>query len=443
MTGPPAFAQRCTGRTLRVDTRHGGRRGAEWIEPEALSLEGEWSGGRTLWDAPRDVGDYRCVLESDAGEHLFTAGYGSFFGEWVTTREAETRERVFSESVRLPEPRGRALLRFERRGRGGAFAALCEQRLEPGTATPAGPAPEATVRELLRSGPAAAKVNLLFVAEGYDESERERFFGDASGLCEILFGTEPYRSRHSDFNVRALYAPSAESGITDPGSAVERDTLLAASFDTFGIDRYMLTLRNAELRRLCSGTPYDTLVVVCNTAKYGGGGVYDQYTCLAAHTEHTRYLLLHEFGHSFAGLADEYYAAPVTYEFFEDEAGEPWQANVTADPTRPKWREWIEPDTPLPSPWEQPAFDALMARRERAVSAGGSEATARRLLDEAAELLRAQPHAGRVGAFEGACYRARGLFRPEVDCMMFTRTCERFCRVCTQAIHRRIDELTG
>jgi hypothetical protein len=214
----------------------------------------------------------------------------------------------------------------------------------------------------------------------------------------------------------------------------------------------VLTLQDRAWRDVAAAAPYDAVMILVNSEKYGGGGIYNLYSTAAADSAFFPYLLVHEFGHHFAGLGDEYYTSDVAYEDFQGQTTEPWEPNITAllDPGSLKWAQLVSPGTPLPTPWKKEEFEALshsiQERRRELRKAGAPEADLERLFAEEREqmtaLLGAEEHAGEIGAFEGASYQPKGLYRPAADCIMFTRDEVGFCAVCSQAIERIIDLYT-
>ena len=260
---------------------------------------------------------------------------------------------------------------------------------------------------------------------------------------------EPYKSRARDFNVRVLHLPSAEGGVHRPQAASPRRTPVSAEYNIVDTERYMLTLDNRSLREAAASAPYDALVVMVNEQQYGGGGVFNAHATVAAGNEFADYLFVHEFAHHFAALADEYYTSDVAYETGLTNRPEPWEPNVTAleSAAALKWRDLIEASTPLPTPWNKEAFDARAAEYQasrkalRARNAPEAEMSALFREQQAWEqaFFAKLPHAGKVGAYEGAGYETKGLYRPEQDCVMFTRNPVGFCRVCRRAIDRVID----
>ena len=229
----------------------------------------------------------------------------------------------------------------------------------------------------------------------------------------------------------------------------DRRTPVSAEYNIFDSERYLLTQDNRTLRDVASAAPYEFLEILVNEEHYGGGGIFNAHATAAASNAYAEYLFVHEFAHHFAALADEYYTSDVAYETGLRDRPEPWEPNITAttDRARLKWRDLVEAATPLPTPWPKGEFEAAQreyqkVRRElRARNAPESEMTALIRKEQALEtpLLGASPHATRVGAFEGAGYEAQGLYRSEVDCIMFSRNDVGFCRVCQRAVVRVID----
>lgn len=453
----PGFDDLFTGRTLRVDYVHAGHSagaGEERIALDGLRLEGPWPGSRTQRVDESGLGKYRFeVVDAATQRAIFARGFSSIYGEWETTGEAaDGVRRAFDESQRFPEPRAPVQLVLKERGRDGVFHELWTARVDPSDrAIDRSPVP-ARGQVLVLSGdaPPERAVDLLVMGDGYvDAGAFER---DARRLTGALFAVEPFARRRADFVVRALFVESPERGVSDPRAGRWVASPLGLSYDAFGSERYVLTYRNRELRELAAQVPYDALVLLADSRKYGGGGIYDLWCTAAARSAQSEYLVVHELGHSFAGLGDEYYTSQVAYEDLEQEGAEPWEPNVTAlaDPERLKWRDLVTPGTPLPTPWDQEAFDraslAYQRRRAELREAGAEEEEMEALFEEVkvatSALLAAEPHAGAVGAFRGAGYRAEGLYRPAADCLMFTRNPRSFCAVCERAVERAIDRWT-
>ncbi len=301
--------------------------------------------------------------------------------------------------------------------------------------------------EIQKSGDPAAKVDFLILGDGYTASERRKFGADARRLIAILFATSPFRERRQDFNVWALCPAAAESGVSRPSTGMHRRSPLGASYDAFGSERYVLTFDNHAVRDIASFAPYEFIEIITNSRTYGGGGIFGLYSTVAADSAQAPYIFVHEFGHHFAGLADEYYTSPVAY-LPATARTEPWEPNATAllELNNLKWKYLVAAGTPIPTPWQKEEYEAHSreyAKRRAQIRAENRpeeemEALFRENREWEVKFFAAEKYAGKVGAFEGAMYEAKGYYRPEVDCIMFTRS-PSFCAVCRRAIERVID----
>jgi hypothetical protein len=454
------FTSRFTGRTLRFDYVHAGTTNpadggdVEKVAVDRFRLEGDWPGSRTQLVDELNFGKYRFDVLDEHGTPIWTRGFASIYGEWKTTGEAKRAWKAFHESQRFPEPKGKVTLVLQTRKDDGGWREIWRGELDPaGVAVDRSPVTNrGGVMPIFENGPPATKVDLLILGDGYTGRQRDEFLDDVHRLTGALFATEPFQSHKSDFNVRALLAPAPQSGITDPGKGIWIDTPLRLSFNAFGTDRYMLTFANLELREWAAQAPYDAIIVLANTRKYGGGGIYNLWCTCSSDSEVSSYVFVHEFGHSFGGLADEYYSSQVAYEDFTKPGTEPWEPNVTAllDPAHLKWKDLVAAGTPLPTPWDQKAYDAMdvgyQARRKALTESKADDAAVEALMREtkaaSTQQLATEKFLGKVGAFEGANYEAHGLYRPSVDCIMFTRNPTSFCPVCERTLARVIATYT-
>lgn len=450
------FDQQFSGRTLRFDYYHSGIADEEHIAVDRLRLEGEWPGSRTQLVDTTNLGKYLfAVVDLQTQRTLYSRGFASIYGEWETTAEANAGVwQTFHESCRFPEPRGRVQLVLRKRADDGSFVEIFTTVVDPAARSVDRSQVPTTgeVWDVAVHGPAATKLDLLILGDGYAAADRERFRGDVDRTVKALFGVEPYASARDRVNVRAIYTPAAQSGITDPRADTWRATPLGLSYDAFGSPRYVLTFSNRRLREVAAQAPYDVLILLGNGQRYGGGGIFNLWMTAAAGSHQFDYLVVHEFGHSFAGLADEYYTSPTSYAEFNPPGVEPWEPNVTAllDPAQLKWRDLVAEGTPIPTPWDQETYDkvslAFQERRAALRAAGASEETMDAYFAEVkattSPMLSGERYAARVGAFEGAGYQARGLYRPAIDCIMFTRNPDAYCPVCTRALERVIDLYT-
>lgn len=438
--------------TLRIDYYHSGNSDSEIFSLEQVVLEPLTFPGNTNRPIDHTLrGKYLFeVIDPDSKAVLWSRSFSSIYGEWETTAEARDMHRTFHESLRFPRPQKSFEVVLKKRGLQNAFAEIWRIGIDPDdylvhqeSAAYAG-----QVVPIVNNGDPAGKVDLLILGDGYTATEHAAFVARATQLTEVLFSTSPFKERRNDFNVWAIAPATAMTGVSRPSTRTYRDTPLGVTYDAFRSERYVLTSDNKSMRRIASSAPYDFVEIITNTDTYGGGGIYGLYATVAANSEWANYVFVHEFGHHFAGLADEYYTSSVAYEAPETLI-EPYEPNVTAllDPENLKWREAVESDTPVPTPWPKEAFDkhsfATQEIRAKMRQDNVPEAEMNALFrsnQETVELMFSKAeYRNSVGAFEGANYQATGMFRSELNCLMFTRTTH-LCKVCSNAIEQVIDE---
>jgi hypothetical protein len=442
-----------TERTMRVDYFHTGGLGRETVALDRVVCDGPWAGSRTRLIDDLNLGSHLFeVVDTATNRALYSRGFASLYSEWESTDEPKTMARTFHESLRFPWPKGPVQVVLKRRGADGLFRELASFAVDPNSrfVNAADPAPVGRVWTLFESGPARDKVDLLILGEGYTEAELSKFHADVKRLTDALFGTEPFKSRKGDFNVRAIDLPAREPGVHRPHVGRHRRTPASVEYNIFDSERYALTLDNRALRDILSAAPYEFIEILMNEKQYGGGGIFNFQATASVDTAFAEYVFVHEFGHHFAGLADEYYMSPVAYTELPPDIPEPWEPNVTilGDPARLKWRDLVDPETPVPTPWDKEAYEAkakiFLEKRQAMIRRKASEAEMDALFREQravdGPMLASMTHAGKTGAFEGAAYRAKGIYRPQTDCIMFTRDDVGFCRVCSRAIERVIDQ---
>ncbi|WP_225412540.1 IgA Peptidase M64 [Stigmatella hybrida] len=439
-------------RTFRVDYFHTGNASEERFSLDRLVVEPlDWPGNPARPVDETNLGKYLFeVRDSATNRLLYSRGFASIYGEWETTAEAKDVHRTFHESLRFPAPSQPVQVLLKKRDARNAFREVWSLPVDPQDmfVDPSSPASPGALLPLLENGPPSEKVDLLILGDGYTAQERPKFEKDARRMVDILFTFSPFKERKADFNVWGLVPLAAQSGISRPSTGLHRRSPVGATYDAFGSERYILTFDNKAFREAAAFAPYDFVEILVNGNTYGGGGIFGLYGTVAADSLWSPYIFVHEFGHHFAGLADEYYTSDSAYLPAEDRP-EPWEKNVTAlkDPAQLKWKALLSPSTPVPTPWDKPAYEAhaqqIQERRKKIRSDKRPESemdalfTAQRDWEE--KFLGAQKQARKVGAFEGAMYEARGYYRPQVDCVMFTRDRVPFCAVCQHALTEVID----
>ncbi len=436
-------------KTMRVDYGHTGDASSETFGLQRVVVEPlPWPGDPAKALDRSNLGKYFFEVDDKAsGRPLYSRGFASIFGEWETTDEARTLRRTFEESLRFPMPEAPVRIHLRKRDASNAFKDVWTFDLDPRAmdveqAAPPSPGPVTTLQ---KSGEPADKVDFLILGDGYTAAERGKFERDARRLMDMLFAQSPFREHRSDFNVWAICPPAKVSGISRPSTGVHRRSPLGATYDAFGSERYVLTFDNRAWREAASYAPYEFVEILVNGQTYGGGGIFNLFSTVAADNTYSPYVFVHEFGHHFAGLADEYYTSDVALTN-SPARPEPWEPNVTADPQHPKWAALLSFGTPLPTPWKKAEFEAFshaIQKERRAIRAENrpesdmDDLFAREKAFET-RLLGTDAHSGQVGAFEGANYESTGYYRSQEDCIMFTRDSVPFCAACRAAIEQVI-----
>lgn len=437
--------------TIRVDYQHSGNALDEHYAMERIVIEPlPWPGdlSRTLDDTNRGINRVE-VVDAKTGALLYSRGFNTVFGEWRSTDEAAKGNRGFQESVRFPKPELPVRVRILKRDERNEFSVAWSVDVDtdgPDVIRKQEPAPVKPIA-IRVSGASPDKVDLLILGDGYTKAELPKFEATARRMAEHLFSVSPFRERASDFNVWALAVPTPESGVSRPSTGVHHASALGTRYDIFGSERYVLTTDNRALRELAQYAPYEFIEILVNNDTYGGGGIFGQFSTAAANSDWGNYLFVHEFGHHFAGLADEYYTSPVAYQS-TGARPEPWEPNATAlrDLANVKWKKHVKDGTPLPTPWPKTAYEDHSREYQkvraalRAANRPEAEMDALFHTDLAytEQLFSTAPHQHQAGAFEGANYESTGYYRPELQCIMFDRS-GTFCSVCQEAIGDIID----
>lgn len=384
-----------TPQRLRVDFILAGNKDSQQAYLADLRKECAWAGSHKSLIDPFRYGEY--MFEAWAGDRLvYSRGFSALFLEWRTTAQAEEVSKAFTQSVWMPFPKKPVRIVLSERVKAtGEFRQMFSCTVDPHDPLIRQEA-DSSIRAvpLLSSGGMEEKVDLLFVAEGYTAEQTDKFHADCRRLMDSLFTMEPYRSRKDDFNISVLDVISEESGTDVPNHGIWKDTAMGSHYFTFYIDRYLTLPDHTAIADKVSGVPFDALYIVVNDPGYGGGGIYNSYGMGTSDNPLAAKLFIHEFGHSFAGLGDEYSDDSVAYQQMYSLKTEPWEPNITTlVDFGSKWKDMAESGE------------------------YGEEA----------------------GLVEGAGYMPKGIYRPRADCRMRTNSSPDFCPVCRRAINRMID----
>jgi hypothetical protein len=442
-----------TEKTMRVDYYHSGTKGQEYFSLDKIFIEGDWPGSKTNLIDTLNLGEYLIkIFDVSTNSLIFSRGYSTIFNEWQTTDEPSTGiYKTFHETVRFPFPKQKIQLTINRRDKQMFFKEVYSTIIDPSdqvNISRDNRKYDFKVTQLMNNGHFTEKVDILIVGDGYRKEDMQKFRTDAMKLNDAMFNTAPFKDRKKDFNVWTIEVISPDSGIDKPDADIWKNSTLGANYNFFGSARYILTEENRALRDIASAVPYDFINILINDNRYGGGGIYNLYTTTYTIGDapgkdwQMEYVYVHEFGHSFGGLGDEYYSSQVSYTDFYVKGIEPWEPNVTAATKKEnlKWKHLVTDDTPIPTPWEKTQYDSLEKERGKLDRLAPDYYQKREpLITQAQEILKNTKYSAKVGTFEGAGYISQGLYRPFADCRMFTLSLVDFDPVCRASIERVIN----
>lgn len=403
-----SFGRYFENKTLRVDYIHSGDSDSHHYALDEIFEEPFWGGSKTnLIDTLRYGHYFFEMIDQTSDSVIYSRGYSTLFREWQTTAEAKQITKAFSETVVMPYPKNDVTIKFYSRDKHNHFVESYSVDIDPDSYF---------IRPNTRmvypsfsahhSGDPSNKVDILILPEGYTKEEMGRFIEDCNQFAEDLFTYEPYTSNRDKFNIAGILAPSAESGSDIPAEGIYKNTILNSSFYTFDSERYCMTKDNKAVRDLATNAPYDQIYILINTEKYGGGAIYNHFNMSVNSNAMAAKIFVHEFGHGFAGLGDEYYNSSVAYSDFYDIQAEPWEPNLTTlVDFHGKWEDMILEGVPVPTP----------PRKK---------------------------YKNKLGVFEGGGYVAKGVYRPAYDCLMNSFNGDKFCGACEKSIQLMIDFYT-
>lgn len=464
----PDFDKYFINATMRVDYHHTGSAKTEFFSIDRIYRYEGWNRShKNLIDNFNNGKYYIRIYSASNGQMIYSKGFDSYCGEYITSDDAHNGIlKSFHETAIIPYPKEKIRFTIEKRNREKGFDPVFSQEIDPAFVNIVKENtndPSVEVIPSLNSGAPEKKVDIVILAEGYTIKDKEKFEKDLKRFTGYFLENEPYASMKQSFNIYGVFKPSVESGTDEPPANIFKNTILNTTFNSMGSERYLLTEDNKTVRDLAAYVPYDAIYIMVNHHKYGGGGIYNTFCTFTADAQFAKYLFVHEFGHSFAGLADEYYTSSTAYNDFYPPGVEPNEPNITAllDKNNVKWKEMLSQGIEIPTPWEKDEFDKMdnAWQKERAemnaeIAKLKREKADKKIIQEAevayakkdkehSELvdkyLKASKFAGKIGVFEGAGYASTGLYRPMLDCIMFSKGDKPFCKVCEAHIRRVIN----
>ena len=420
----PVFEEHFTDSTLRLDYVFCGDAEHTAIYLQGMVKTGVWAGRRHNLAEPLLRGNGQVLVKEPAtGAVLYSNGFSTLFQEWQVYEEARHTQKAFENCLLIPFPKDTVEVEVLLSDNHGKVSAKMSHRVAPGDIL-IRQAGEVSSRTIRGGGPVESAIDIAVLAEGYTAAEEDKFWADAARARDALLGHEPFASRADDFTIRAVFAPSQDSGPSIPHLGQWHSTVAGSHFDTFYSERYLTTSSMQKVHDALGTVPFEHIIVLVNTPVYGGGGIYNNVTIMG--TDHPTFsqVLVHEFGHAFGGLGDEYFYGEQTETPYPADT-EPWEPNITTlKDFASKWQDMLPAGTPIPTP-----VDSLELQDVRKIW--------KTLSDAQKELLNYK-----LGVYEGAGYQAHGVYRPVQECRMKINECEHFCPVCSRAIERMIDYYT-
>ena len=408
-TRAQVFADHFADKTLRVDYIFNGNASGQAICLDGLSALPTWAGRKHhLAELPLQGNGQIIMRNAASGKTIYTTSFSSLFQEWLETDEARNVTKGFENTFLLPYPLQPVEIEITLLDPRRNVRASMKHIVHPNDVLieQKGNSHITPHKYLLHNDSPEKCIDVAILAEGYTLQEMHTFSEDADIACKSIFDHEPFKSMKKRFNVVAVASPSTDSGVSVPRLNEWKHTAFGSHFSTFYSDRYLTTSRVKAIHDALAGIPYEHIIILANTEEYGGGGIYNSYTLTTAHHPMFRPVVVHEFGHSFGGLADEYfYDNDVMTDTYPLDI-EPWEQNISTQVDfAAKWKDMLSENTPVPTP---------------------------------AEVSENYP----TGVYEGGGYSAKGIFRPAENCRMRTNEYPAFCPVCQRALRRIIEFYT-
>lgn len=397
-------------KTLRVDYIFAGDRDKQMIAVDELNVMPRWYGKRQhLSELPVEGNGQITVRDHHSGKVIYRNSFSTLFQEWLSYPELNTTPKSFENVFLVPMPKDTVDVTLDLRNNRREITASMTHQVAPKDILihqkGSHPTPYVTLQQATDT---THCIHIAYVAEGYTKEEMPIFLQDAKEATEAIFAHEPFKANRDKFNIVAVESPSQDSGASEPGKGIWKHTALDSHFDTFYSDRYLTTLHLKKLHDWLAGTPYEHIIVLVNSSRYGGGGILNSYNLTTCHQKWFKPVVVHEFGHSFAGLADEYAYEEEDIPMYPHDV-EPWEKNITTlVDFDSKWKSMMDKKTKIPTP--------LSKKEKEAVS--------------------------KIGVFEGAGYSTKGVYRGVQDCRMRINETPEFCPVCKKALQDIIDFYT-
>ncbi len=412
-------------KTMRFDFYHAGNHEQEHYFFDEIIEEPYWAGNKNYLVDERQMGNQVFkIVDKASGKVIYSRGYSTLFSEWMSTPEAKVTYKAMPEGLVFPYPKNDVTIEiYSRENATGKLHKKFSYDIDVDSYFIRRSTPSLGTIDIHYTGNPANRVDIVLISEGYTEAEKEKFVEACKGFAEDLFSYAPYTQNRDNFNIRAVWAPSEESGVSIPGEHLWRKTALKANYYTFDSERYQTVEDYQRVLDVAANVPYEIIYILTNSQKYGGGGIYNFYGISAADIPgpSTRKTYSHEFGHLFVGLADEYVGGTEMSDLYFTHV-EPWEPNITTltDLESKDWHELLDKEMkkPIENKWDHNPLNR--------------------------EVVYDPENPWKVGMYEGAGYLEKGIYRPWPNCMMnWFHTVDIYCPVCQREIQNTIDLFTA
>lgn len=397
--------------SIRVDYTFSGNDKTSYVSLDEISSLPHWAGRRHhLKEVPLAGNGQITMTDKATGDTIYRTSFCTLFQEWQAEEEAKHTIRAFENTYLLPYPKNNAIVTVDLHDEYQKVIATYRHEINPKDILihQRGKTQSTEHRYLLKSGSYEDCIDIAIMAEGYTETEKATFYKDAQIAADEIFKHKPFDTLKDRFNVVAVWTPSQDKGVSVPREGLWKNTAVGSHFDTFYSDRYLTTRQLKRIHNWLADVPYEHIIILANTEVYGGGGIYNSFTLTTAHHETFKPVVVHEFGHSFAALADEYAYSDEPSRQYPYEV-EPWEQNITTLVNfESKWKDMLEKGTPIPTT----------------------------VTNDPKKIYT------KIGVYEGAGYTRKGIYRPVENCRMRTNEAPDFCPVCQRALRRLIDFYT-
>ena len=414
-------------KTLRLDYIFAGNSATQEIFFQEASSTPQWAGRRHHLNQPLLKGNGQItVRDPQSRQVIYANSFSSLFQEWQSTEEATQVKKAFENCFQVPYPKQTVEVTISLHYIHGSVSASLTHTISPDDILIREKSSSVTWEYLHIGGEPQNCIDIAILAEGYTANDQEKFHDDARRACGFLLGHEPFKSMANKFNIIAVSAESAERGVSVPRKDTWKKTAASAHYDTFYSDRYLMTTNMQDIYDQLAGVPFEHIIVLANTSLYGGGGIYNSINVTTSDHPTARQVLVHEFGHSFGGLGDEYFYDDQYSSMYPADT-EPWEPNLTTlVDFSSKWADMMDKKTAVPTPPIK--YKDYNARNTFTFL----------------QLNEKQQHAliHTVGAYEGGGYQSKGVYRPAMECRMKINEVEEFCPVCTRALIKMIEYYT-